>query len=152
MKQQDTRHSTDEFAHGVFPAHGRLELRVVEGAIVYSDAHGPFNVEFVQAMARALRDLHADPKLPRPYVNIVQFHGSLMGSREMLDQLSAALGQVGTREVALALALVVAADVEGRDFMLPLFERVFTENGRNVRSFGTVPEAEAWARACLQAA
>ncbi len=149
MKPSDV-HSTDAIAHGVFPPHGRLDLRVVDGAVVFADAHGPFNVEFVQAMARTLRELHADPKLPRPYADVVQFHGSLMGSKEMLDQLSATLKQVGAREIAVALALVVTPEVEGREFMLPLFERVFVENGRNVRSFGNVPEAEAWVRACLK--
>ncbi len=152
MKRPDTHHSTEEFAQGVFRPHGRLDLSVVDGAIVRADAHGPFNVEFVNALARTLRELHADPNLPRPYADIVQFHGSLMGSKEMLDQLSETLSQVGTREIAVALAFVVASDVEGRDFMLPLFECVFLENGRNVRSFENVPEAEVWVRGCLKAA
>ena len=144
-------HSTEAVAHGVFPPHGRLDMRV-DGAIVYADAYGPFNAEFVQAVAHTLRDLHANASLPRPYADVIQFHGSLMGSKEMLEQLSAALRQICRDEVAAALAFVAAADVEGRDFMLPLFERVFVENGRNFRSFSNLPEAEAWARSCLEAA
>ena len=147
----DTR-STDTFAQGTtFRPHGRLEMRI-EGSIAYADAYGPFNVEFIQAVALTLRDVRSSTELPRPYANIVQFHVSLMGSKEMLDLLSSTIGQIRGEDVGTALAFVVAPEVEGRDLMLPLFERVFREHGRNFRSFDNGPEAEAWVHDCLEAA
>jgi len=143
--------STDEFAKGTFRPHGRLEVRI-DGAILRADGYGPFNSEFIRALARTFQDLRSSALVPRPYADLIQFHGSLMASQDMLTELSQMLERVDSVDIACALAFVVEPNVEGRDFMLPLFERVLVSHGRNFRSFDNLPEAEAWVRECLEAA
>ena len=139
-------HSSEEFARGIFKPHGRVQMWV-EGAIVYALAQGPFNQEFVAATVQARTELFKSSPPPEPHGHILQVHRSLMASPEMLTVFAGFIGNL--KRQSAATAWVVAPEVEGRDFLLPMFERIFLSHGRNFKAFETLREAEAWVRPFL---
>jgi len=70
-----------------------------------------------------------------------------MASPEMLTVYAEMVAQL--RKLPVAMASVVGPEVEGRDFILPMFERIHLRLGRNFQSFENMADAEAWVRAEL---
>jgi len=141
-------HSTDEFGRHVFRPHGNWRFWA-EGDVIYSVACGPFNVEFVQALAAALKDIWASNAFTRKPGHLVQIERSIMASPEMLAAYRTVHERLPPGRGAAAVAFVVAPEVEGREFMLPLFQKIYDDLGRNFRAFETLPEAEAWVQSHL---
>ena len=141
-----TVRSSEDFARGPFKPHGRVQMWV-EGPAVYMLAQGPFNHEFVRALAMAREELFRSSPPPSPHVSLVQIKGSIMASPEMLAVYAEMVAQL--KRLPVAIGWVVAPEVEGRDFILPMFERIHTRLGRNFKSFESLPEAEAWVRSQL---
>lgn len=141
-----TVRSSEDFASGLFKPHGRVQMWV-EGPVVYMVAQGPFNQEFVRALAQAREQLFRDSPPPSPHVSVVQVKASIMASPEMLTVYADLVARL--KHLPLGIAWVVAPDVEGRDFILPMFERIHQRLGRNFRSFEGLPDAEAWVRGQL---
>ncbi len=136
-------HSSEEFAKGPFKPHGRVHMWL-EGATVYGVAQGPFNQEFVAATALARNELLKVSPPPEKHAHLLQVQVSMMASPEMLTVFAQFAAHMKSPPVVTAW--VVAPDVEGRDFLLPMFERIFRTVGRNFRAFETLAEAEAWVR------
>lgn len=110
---------------------------------MYSVAEGPFNAEFVKALQLARGDLVANTQMPGVHGHIVQIHTSIMASPDMIENYAKFLANLGDT-IALATAWVVAPEVEGRDFILPLFERLYADLALNFKTFEHLAEAQAW--------
>ena len=144
-----TIHTTDQFSQGAFKPHGKWRFWA-EGEVIYSVASGPFNIEFVKALGSALKEIWATHPFARPPVYVVQIEHSIMASQDMLAAYKTLHENIPPDRISPAVAFVVDREVEGREFVLPLFEKVYTDLNRSFRSFDNMPEAEAWARACLK--
>lgn len=139
------------FVAGPFKAHGQIEMWR-EGQVVRLRAQGPFNREAVHALGRAMQDLLAkDPPQGR-FCDILELQSSMMTSPEGMRDFEQFLQHMGQqRQPPLAVAWVAQPDVEGRDFMLPLFEALYQKHGRRFRAFETLAQAQDWVATHLDA-
>ena len=148
-------HRSEDYSEGPFRPHGRIEIWIEDepgGALIYSVAEGPFNPEFIKAFELARNDLVRSREVSKVLGHITQMHTSVMASPDTLEGLHNYLANVRKHGLASGIvAWVVAPDVEGRDLMLPMFERVHTDNGLAFKAFLTLPEAQAWVRSLLAA-
>jgi hypothetical protein len=146
------KHDIADYATSGFRPHGRVEFWT-EGSVIRILAEGPFNSEAVKAVGMAMRDLFSGmPKSPR-FADLLEFRGSLMASPDALATFAdflRAMSMAGT--APLAVAFVVAPEVEGRSLMLPIFAKLYDEHGRDFAAFETEERAEAWLRERLSAA
>lgn len=106
------------FDIGRFPAHGRLQIEAGE-RLLHFRCRGPFNEEWVKASARAILaaipNLHPDHR----FVELLEFHDSLLMSPSTLAALTRLVDDAVARGfVPLATVMLVADDVEGRSLML----------------------------------
>lgn len=141
-----TVRSSEDFAKGFFKPHGRVQMWV-EGPVVYMVAEGPFNEEFVKAFLQAREELFRTSPPASPHAHLLQVRGSIMASPQMLAVYAQMVAQL--KRLPVATAWVVGPEVEGREFILPMFERIHLRLGRNFRSFENLAEAEVWARGQL---
>lgn len=137
------------YVGGPFRAHGDIEMWR-EGAIVRLKARGPFNREAVLGLGRAMGDLLAADPPPAVFGDLLELRGSMMTSPDSLQALGEFMQAMGRdRTPPRAVAYVAGPDVEGRDFMLPLFEALYRQHGRDFAAFDTLPEAQTWLLARL---
>lgn len=78
------RINVGQLPQGRFMAHGELQVWH-HGRMLCYEAGGPFNVEMVGVMSRAVGQLLQTWRPPEPYVVVTWWHGSLMASPEVLD-------------------------------------------------------------------
>ncbi len=143
--------STNSYAQGQFRPHGWRGLER-DGDIAIFRSEGPYNLEMVQAL-KAARQANEDKYGPggrRATITVVR--NSLMMSPEALaafEEYVLSLTVSGVR--GAPVAWVVPQDVEGRDFMLPYFERMYVRANRPWRAFEDVDTAMEWIRSLLDA-
>ncbi|MDN3919522.1 hypothetical protein [Roseateles violae] len=145
------KRSIDAYASSAFRPHGRIEFWA-EGPVIRIAAEGPFNREAVQAVGLAMRDLFATmPPAPR-FADLLEFRGSLLASPDALAAFGDFLAAMSAAKTApIAVAFVVAPEVEGRSLMLPIFAKLYAEHRRQFSAFETSEAAEAWLRERLGA-
>lgn len=145
--------SSDQFSTGQFRPHGRVEIWAEDsaaGTIVYAIAQGPFNAEFVKVFQMVRADLFRSRPISKIYGNVVQLHTSILSSPDTLETYANFLGTLASDPAApAATAWVVAPEVEGREFMLPLFERLFVQSGHRFKAFESLSEAQSWITAII---
>ena len=146
------KRSIAAYAGSGFRPHGRIEFWA-EGSVIHIQAEGPFNREAVQAVGLAMRDLFKTmPASPR-FADMLEFSGSLLATPDALAAFGDFLRAMSAAKTApIAVAYVVAPEVEGRSVMLPIFTRLYAEHGREFCAFETVAEAEGWLRERLSGA
>ncbi len=146
-------HRSEDYSEGPFRPHGRIEIWLEDapqGALIYSVAQGPFNAEFVKAFQLARNELLKAKQVTRVFGHITQFHTSIMASPDAIESLSRHLVNVHKLGLGSGItAWVVAPGVEGRELMLPLFDRVHRENGQRFAAFEALAPAQAWVRSQL---
>ncbi|WP_296447892.1 hypothetical protein [Rhodoferax sp. UBA5149] len=151
MTGQPKPHSTDDFADGNFKPHGRLDVHL-EGDIVVYDAEGPFNLEAIVALGKARRAVVAEWGTEDRRATIVVFRTSMLMSPAALEAyeqgMQAHLAQVKPH---VAVAWVVAPEVEGRSIMLPYFAKIFSRINVPWQAFEELHAAQVWARSRLDA-
>ncbi|MDC6167838.1 hypothetical protein PO768_10315 [Paucibacter sp. XJ19-41] len=143
---EQSKRTSAAFATGIFRPHGQVDIWA-EGSIVRLEASGPFNREGVLAMGLAMRDLFASVPIGGRFGDILVMHQSLMASPDALacfEEFLQAMSQAKT--APLAVAYVVAPEVEGRDLMLPIFAKIYARHGRRFAAFERLGDAEAWLR------
>lgn len=136
---------SEHFAPGPFRPHGSVEMWK-DGSVVHLIAEGPFNLETVHGVGRAMKELFATQPPQGRFVDILEMRTSIMASMEVMTAFGRFLAEMSSAKTApLAVAYVVAPEVEGRSLMLPIFARVYAEHGRRFAAFETMAEARAWA-------
>lgn len=116
-----------------------------EGPVVRLRAQGPFNREAVLGLGRAMRDLLTVDPPPERFGDILELSGSMVTSPESMEEVERFLEMMGAyHPPPLAVAYVAAPDVEGRDFMMPLFETLYLKHGRRFGAFETLEAAKTW--------
>lgn len=146
------RHSTDQFSDSDFRPHGLVEVWL-EGNVLRYDAVGPFNRELVRAIAQAQHDIMVAARAAGPFVEVVTIRASALVTPDGLAELALILNDVNQQGLApLAVAYVMAADVEGASIMAPVFRRRYEDQGRVFQVFKELEDAQAWAQTLLDAA
>lgn len=129
-----------------FAPHGRTHAWA-DGAVVHVVAAGPFNREGVDAFSQRMIALYRELPPGRRFVNLTEFHGTLMATPDAWERLGQHLQRVNASGVPLVgTAWIAGPDVEGRGLFLPRAESLFRGLGRCFATFDAMPAAEAWAR------
>lgn len=138
------RHNTDQVEGGAFRAHGFMEVSVSERLNIM-EAHGPFNKELVLAADQAQEQI--DPHLPHAqrWGSVLVFKGSALATPDAI----AAIAEIVARRSAqgirpVAIALVLAADVEGAALMAPHYLQAYAQSGIPGAVFAEVQAASDW--------
>ena len=141
------RHNTEQVEGGAFRAHGFMEVSV-DAQLNIMEARGPFNKELVLAGDQAQEQI--DPHLPRAqrWGSILVFKGSALATPDAI----AAIADIVARRCAqgirpVAIALVMAADVEGASLMAPHYLQAYARSGIPGAVFADVQAATDWVRA-----
>ena len=84
MDARPARINVGQLPQGRFMAHGELQVWH-HGRLLCYEAGGPFNVEMVDVMSRAVGRLLQSWQPTAPYVCVTWWHGSLLASPEVLE-------------------------------------------------------------------
>ena len=135
---------------GVFRPHGHIDVWR-EPPFVRLDAVGPFNVELLARYAADMDAVYRAAAADGPYVSLVRVTHSILMSPDALQALAASVKKVHAAGYgSVGVAYIVAADVEGRDVMLPRFEKkVYTPASTPMMLFDDEAPARTWALAHL---
>ncbi|MBL8279569.1 MAG: hypothetical protein JNL93_23080 [Pelomonas sp.] len=152
MDASPSRINAGQLRQGRFLAHGELQVWH-HGRLLCYEAAGPFNVEMVDVMSRAVGQLLTTWAPPVPYVSITWWHGSLLASPEVLEAYHGLLRQ-GRRVMPAELACLwqVGPDIEDAMFMKPLWQQVHEACGYRLEFCETDAEMLARADALLREA
>lgn len=126
-----------------FPPHGssRFERR---GQLLLLHSQGPFNAEHIQSLVSGFRLHAAELKPCGPWASINIVSGSIMATPEAIEALRRSALWAYQELGRVAIAYVVATEVEGRGLMTPPIQA----SGQGVVPVGLFPDyaaAEAWA-------
>ncbi len=139
------------FARGPFQPHGDITYWTEDQLLRYV-ARGPFNEEAFIALAEASRRLHDALPFHRPFGHITEVQGSALATPEAMATFEDFLTGMARRgNNGVAVAMVMAPEVEGRLLMAPRFEQAYEKLGLPFRCFESVAEASAWLLPLLQA-
>jgi hypothetical protein len=135
--------------NSAFRPHGRFATHV-EGQLMVSEITGPWNKELVEYWG-----LRCFPEAQRlsangPYVGIALIRESMLCPQDAMESLRRIVRYSATRLHCIAHVIVADASVDGRDFLEPVFARVY-EGLVAHAIFYTLDEAKAWSLALLAA-
>lgn len=129
MDASPPRIDVGQLPQGRFLAHGELQVWP-HGRLMCFEASGPFNVEMVAAMSRAVGLLLRRWQPPTPYVSVTWWHGSLMASPEVLEAYRDLLRR-GRQAMPAELGCLwcVGPDITDASLMKPLWQQVHADCG-----------------------
>lgn len=129
MDARTSRINVGQLPQGRFMAHGELQVWH-HGRLLCYEAGGPFNVEMVDVMSRAVGRLLRGWTPPLPYVTVTWWHGSLMASPDVLTAYRELLRR-GRRVMPAELASLwlVGPEIEDAPFMKPRWLEVHEDCG-----------------------
>jgi len=129
MNAMSPRIDTARLAQGRFPAHGELQVWH-RGPLLCYQAAGPFNVEMVGAMSRAIGQLLQGWQPPARYVTLTWWQHSLLASPEVLAAYGELLS-LGRRIMPAELSNVwlVGPEIEDASIMKPRWQALYEEAG-----------------------
>jgi hypothetical protein len=132
-----------------FRPHGRFATHV-EGQLMISEITGPWNKELVEFWGQ--RSLAEAQRLSAigPYVGIAVIRESMLCPPDAMESLRRIVRFSATRLHCIAHVIVADASVDGRDFLEPVFARIY-EGVVGHAIFYTLDEARAWSLALLAA-
>lgn len=110
-------------------AHGDLQVWH-HGRLLCLEAGGPFNVEMVDVMSRAVGQLLQAWRPPQRYVSVTWWHGSLLASPDVLVAYRALLRR-GRQVMPAELGnlWLVGPEIEDALFMKPRWQEVHEDCG-----------------------
>lgn len=141
--QRTTVASTD-FKNGPFAMHGEVKL-TTDGNILLYESTGPFNIETIKAFTAARASIHQKLDASKPYAAIVHWRNSALMPLDAFAAYEAGYVKfLRENQCPLALAWASGPGVEGMDFMIARFVKVFDEHRINFKCFATTAEARSW--------
>jgi len=143
--------STNAFCSGQFAPHGEFRIQCLDGLLCY-EAIGPFNLEAVRALGPARRQAFerwASAPGARPAVLVHWQHSALMSPEAFAAYHAGLSATVQSLAMPPVVAWVAEPELEGMDFMVERFAKVFADSRIEFRLFTDWREAERWLRARL---
>lgn len=134
--------------NSAYRPHGRFATHV-EGRLMVSEVTGPWNKELVEYWGQQCYPAAKALGEGGPYVGIAVIHNSMLCPADALEALARVVRYSATRLHCIAHVIVADASVDGRDFLEPVFARVY-EGVVAHAIFYTVEEARAWSLALLR--
>jgi hypothetical protein len=136
--------------NAAFRPHGKFATHV-DGRLMVSEITGPWNKELVEYWG-----LRCYPEAKRlseegPYVGIAVIRESMLCPADALESLRRIVRYSATHLNCIAHVIVADAGVDGRDFLEPVFARIY-EGVVAHAIFYTFEEACAWSLALLAGA
>ena len=128
--------------NATFRPHGSFSTRV-EGSLIISDITGPWNKELVAAWALQCYPMATALSKSGPYVGIAVISGSMLCPPDAMEALRRAVKYSATSLRCTAHVIVADAGVDGRDFLEPVFARIY-EGVVAHRIFYDLDAARAW--------
>ena len=134
-----------DIASSRFAAHGDFAIWT-DGDLLCYDVTGPFNLEWVQALGLARKQIVSAWRPSNRVAAIVHWHTSALMSPEALQAYEDGFAQFKQTSVGpAALAWVADASVEGMPLLRRHFETLFRKNATNFRFFDDPVAARDWA-------
>ncbi len=144
----DNRLQASAHQKGPFRVHGDATVAVV-GRVMHFSAAGPWNAEFVKALWRTMVKVASQLPSDGRFVDLIEVRHSAMMTPDALTMLASCIDQAVSQGFnALATALVIPMDVEGRSLMVPKLQEVYGRY-RPVTVHLTEAEALAALKECL---
>ena len=145
MNASPSRIDTARLARGPFAVHGELQVWR-RGPLLCFSAAGPFNVEMVGAMSRAIGQLLQTWRPLPGYLTLTWWRHSLLASPEVLKAYGE-LMQLSHRLLPPECANLWCAgpEIEDAALMKPLWQALYNDSGYPLEFFDT--EAAMLARA-----
>ena len=128
--------------HGTFATH-------VEGRLMVSEITGPWNKELVEYWGEQCYPAAQLLSASGPYVGIAVIRASMLCPHDAMESLRRIVRHSATRLHCIAHVIVADASVDGRDFLEPVFARIY-EGVVAHAIFYTLEEARAWSLALLR--
>lgn len=137
---------SSDFTEGGFRPHGEFSCWM-DGDLLVWRAHGPFNLEALQAFGRTRQAAFARWQLDdRPIAGVMQWVSSALMSPEAFAVYEQAFNAfIQSRHHYAAVAWVGGPDVEGLDFMRLRFAPLFARHGLAFAVFASLDDARRWA-------
>lgn len=132
-----------------FRPHGKFATRV-DGRLIISEVTGPWNKELVQYWGRRCLPEATLVAAGGPWVGIAIIHESMLCPPDALAVLRRIAAHSASALQCAAHVIVAGPEVDGRDFLEPIFARVY-EGLVEHAIFYTFDEARAWSLALLAA-
>jgi len=143
--------STTQVKVTPFAPHGQVDIWM-EGNLHHYEATGPFNKELVDCLAVAQSNFLQALKPSSPWVSICTVKDSALVTPDGLQRYAELIRLAPPELTPVATAYVIPHDVEGGQFMAPLFAKIFADASRPFQTFATMAEAQSWARAMIDKA
>lgn len=134
--------------NSAYRPHGRFATHV-EGRLMVSEVTGPWNKELVEYWGQQCYPAAKALGESGPYIGIAVIHNSMLCPADALEALARVVRYSATRLHCIAHVIVADASVDGRDFLEPVFARIY-EGVVAHAIFYTVEEARAWSLALLR--
>ena len=147
---QHKKPTTDDYSFHRFRPHGRVEYTAL-GNVMICEATGPFNKELVGAVSAVQADLIDGIIQQGKWGDVVIFKDNAMASPEAIASYTEYLqALVAAGVMSSATALVMTPDVEGAEFMLPLYRKCYEVVGLTVGLFDNTEAALAWVKSRIE--
>jgi hypothetical protein len=134
--------------NSLYRPHGRFATHI-EGRLMVSEVTGPWNKELVEAWAQQCYPAAKELGAGGPYVGIALIRNSMLCPADALEALARVVRYSAERLNCIAHVIVADATVDGRDFLEPVFARIY-EGVVAHAIFYTLDEARAWSLALLR--
>ncbi len=145
-----TRASTTLVAATRFRAHGRVDMWMEGGTLLY-EATGPFNEEVFELLAVAQMDFLKTLDIGGPWASICTVRNSAMCTPEGLQRYAELMQSPKPPNLTpVATAFVMGPDLEGGRLMTPHFASIYASIARPFKTFETMVTAQAWVESIVQ--
>lgn len=131
-----------------FRPHGKFSTHV-EGRLIVSEVTGPWNKELVEYWGLHCYQAARELSDSGPFVGIAVIRNSMLCPADALEALGRVVRHSATKLHCIAHVIVADASVDGRDFLEPVFARVY-EGVVEHAIFYTFEEAREWSLALLR--
>jgi hypothetical protein len=134
-----------------FAPHGQVDIWI-DGNLHHYEATGPFNKELVECLAVAQSNFLQALKPAAPWVSICTVKENALATPDGLQRYAELIRKTPSNLIPAATAYVIGPEVEGGQFMVTHFTKIFADVGRPFQTFETMAEAQNWAQTMIDKA